>query len=46
MTVARQVQIQTNRKKDLCPKPDDSAYDPRTFSTGTPPTVPAQPEYV
>ena len=37
MTVARQVQIQTDRKKDLFPKPNDSAYDPQAFHAGPPP---------
>ena len=45
ITVARQVQIQTDRKKDLCPKPNDSAYNPRAFRPGPLPTVPAQHEY-
>ena len=46
MTVARQVQIQTDRKKGLCPKPNDSPSDPQTFRTGPPPTVSTQQEYV
>ena len=37
MTDARQVQIQTDRKKDLFPKPNDSAYDPQAFHAGPPP---------